>query len=801
MTGAQVWFIKAINDHVHVSDDAFADLIKLIQAPATIKSFLYIIPLLPDVFSAATKIAKKSDMDSGRYREALKTASLLASVEKVLGDDERLRYFRAPVGTPQFGQCEGLLRTHPLYSALSDTIPQEEYYFRFVQLKAQILLAMESLGTIDEKLLSDLQDPYKEFRYLSWPDHMYLLTSLPAYPVPVATFAQIVKSSFRKTAVKSVIKIFTLAEHPLSLKSKPKKPSAPKSDFNKPVCEDDEEAATEYLSDIQPSTVLTQEESDDYIIHGGLPEELGNDHEFEPVLASDKYHGPTRKQLALQMTQARNHRAMLNQFSAMAWNQANLFDLAVLFDFFEGKNRLDDFDFQPLTRESVIVILGLMFFTSNSLERILSLPVFSGITPQSDSVEGVYFNQGYSVQVRLHSPGPDLSASVQLPGALPVTRYLTVPMSPFFSRCLEQIENSLLPGTVRSLFIDPGDQSNGTESVLSILRSVLGRLNSASGARLSLGRITSYMLFRVAESTRCDLPGAMLFFARNDAIARTRIHYTLADSEFIEATYRNCINTLLDSIGFSGQFIQEEPILSAGYLGTPFCPKETTVSKLVGDMQAKLADLSLTMVERHNYYALYTSTLISFGTGFRAIKDPSFKEIEIDPHWGIGVIADKGNAAYRTRYVYLAPMVIKQINLYREHMQVMYAYLGVTNPSLFNLVKSNDDEGVPLNFFLLSGELEPLELMKPGVVEKILAEEFGYRMRQNAGRHFLKYHLIKDGCSPELLEAFLGHWETGQEPWGQFSNLDPLDFAFQMSLFIPDIMKRSGWQALDRYGR
>jgi len=162
---------------------------------------------------------------------------------------------------------------------------------------------------------------------------------------------------------------------------------------------------------------------------------------------------------------------------------------------------------------------------------------------------------------------------------------------------------------------------------------------------------------------------------------------------------------------------------------------------------------------------------------------------------------DKGTADYRIRFVYLAPVVLDQIRFYREHMQAVYAILGVVNPSLFDLVKTNDCEGVPLNLFWLADEVAPLELMTPGKAKELLKNEFNYVIPQNAGRHYLKYHLIKAGCSPELVEAQLGHWEAGQEPWGPFSNLDPLDFARQMAGYIPDIMESSGWRVLNRNWR
>lgn len=152
---------------------------------------------------------------------------------------------------------------------------------------------------------------------------------------------------------------------------------------------------------------------------------------------------------------------------------------------------------------------------------------------------------------------------------------------------------------------------------------------------------------------------------------------------------------------------------------------------------------------------------------------------------------------YRTRYVYLAPVVLEQIRFYRKHMQTLYNHLGVINPSLFDLVKTNDCAGLPLNLFLLAGDFEPLELLSPRKAKKILKDEFKYTIALNAGRHYLKYQLIKAGCSPELVEAQLGHWEAGQEPWGPYSNLDPLDFVQQLAVYIPSILMDSGWVAVD----
>jgi hypothetical protein len=98
---------------------------------------------------------------------------------------------------------------------------------------------------------------------------------------------------------------------------------------------------------------------------------------------------------------------------------------------------------------------------------------------------------------------------------------------------------------------------------------------------------------------------------------------------------------VLESLSRTGTFELVETVNFSNYLGTPFCPSPGTVRKIATDLQVALETSgTLSLYERHNLYALYTSMLIAYGTGYRAIKDPSFNEIEIDFDYGIGIVCD-----------------------------------------------------------------------------------------------------------------------------------------------------------------
>ena len=781
-----------------VQKDLF-DLLDLIQAPPSLQAFFVHITNLPYVFRAATT-ANISGLDGSRFRTAERTADALRTLLPDMLNNLKLRDLRPAVPTPRFGSCTGILETFPLYSFLAENVRHKEYRPQFILLQAQVLLAMESLGELEPEVRDSLLTPFRCLRDLSKMENLKYLGPLPVTAVSTTSYAMLIIAKFSRTKFQPIEHIFQTAEQAISRKEKSMSPTPTKKEAAPPDVPDiSSKTAETYLGTTQPSTVLSRTEAEEYLKHGGLPEELGASVGFEAVLAPNTYHGPTLRQLAFQAKQASNRRALDNQFSAMAWNQLNQYDLKILLEFLEG-DHVPDIDCDPLTLKETVALLGLIFFTGNSYVRVLSLPVFMNTIPNLTSPEGVYLTEQKKILVRLFSPGATLEGKTTPVGAIPVEPFIHIPVPEFLSGILSCVfgDDTSRPHLFRN--IDPNN-ADSMKVTHTLLRRALGELSRGNGTRLSLGRISSYLLFRVAEGQKSDLPCAMLFFGRNDKIAHTRLHYTVASSRHLERVFRQSCNDLSGSLGRTWRFSLNESVNQETHLGTPLCPTHATVKTIARDLQKAVHGAAKsTLPHRHNLFALYTAMLIAFGTGFRAVQDPSFSEIEIDYDYGIGVISDKGNAPYRSRYVYLAPVVLEQIDHYRRHVQVIYSHFGVTNPSLFDMVKGLEFEGLPLNLFWFRNELSPVELLKPGVSKQILQKNHKYAMPLNCGRHYLKYRLLNAGCSPEIVEAQMGHWENGQEPWGRFSNLDPLEFAGQVASFLPKILQNDGWQALKGLG-
>ncbi|MCD5380301.1 IS481 family transposase, partial [Candidatus Gracilibacteria bacterium] len=54
-------------------------------------------------------------------------------------------------------------------------------------------------------------------------------------------------------------------------------------------------------------------------------------------------------------------------------------------------------------------------------------------------------------------------------------------------------------------------------------------------------------------------------------------------------------------------------------------------------------------------------------------------------------------------------------------------------------------------------------------------------------------HLRELGVSGEFIDAFMGHWEFGQEPYGKYSSLSPLSYIETLKKPIEILLEMAGW--------
>jgi hypothetical protein len=251
-------------------------------------------------------------------------------------------------------------------------------------------------------------------------------------------------------------------------------------------------------------------------------------------------------------------------------------------------------------------------------------------------------------------------------------------------------------------------------------------------------------------------------------------------------------------------FQKEHPIgHEHGTAGTPYRPTRKAVCALVSGLIEQTAVHLANIVGRdgiiafHNSIMRYTAIMFAFSTGFRAVTSPLLPPAQIDEDTGFAVISDKdGSDYYNARIVWLPPVCIKQYRLYFDHLEALLPKLEHLDLELFYQLKDLLTQDYPADrlplFFLLDRQGESQKIT-PTDLWKNIRENLQYDLPANASRHYLRSNLLEKGCPPEVISAFMGHWERGQEPWGRNSALCPLSYSTVLSKFLIPLLDEVGW--------
>jgi len=61
----------------------------------------------------------------------------------------------------------------------------------------------------------------------------------------------------------------------------------------------------------------------------------------------------------------------------------------------------------------------------------------------------------------------------------------------------------------------------------------------------------------------------------------------------------------------------------------------------------------------------------------------------------------------------------------------------------------------------------------------------------------LRTRLREKGVSGEIVDAFMGHWEHGQEPFGRYSSLSPTDYRRMLESPLQELLQEAGWEVVE----
>ena len=206
-------------------------------------------------------------------------------------------------------------------------------------------------------------------------------------------------------------------------------------------------------------------------------------------------------------------------------------------------------------------------------------------------------------------------------------------------------------------------------------------------------------------------------------------------------------------------------------------------------------------------------TFGAFSGGIRNITNPIINPYEVSQQ-GIYRVNDKNKFdGFNTRMVYVPPELIDLLKQYWQIKQQLIRYLKHQK----QFKKKNQEVAKDHHIFVL-------DLSKKGKIQlhpykrnrcrdeiakmaKEQAKHFGFKKRHlklfdlmrgiktNVNRHYLRGRLLELDVPGYFIDAYLGHWHTGTQPWGSMSLFHKELYFKMMKATLPKILSELGFKS------
>jgi len=339
------------------------------------------------------------------------------------------------------------------------------------------------------------------------------------------------------------------------------------------------------------------------------------------------------------------------------------------------------------------------------------------------------------------------------------------------------------------------------------LNCFLHTLNHKYDCKITLAKLSTFIFDAIANQQGSDITYAMLITGRTSYIGINPLYYTAVSNDTLLNIFQKTCKSIAKNarleMGRSKRNLSTEPKVITRKLmyGARIRPEHIEVKNLCAYLTKSIQTAKLRgVIATHNAMTIYTSAFINFATGYRAVGDASFCLNEIDFETGFAVISDKDSIdEHHSRLIWMMEECIEQIKIYRTHLHFVLEFAALKLPKIYKAlshellsIKKESTSSIPGLFIIKDNKIVALS---PSIYESYFPNSYPYPA--NAHRHFLRSNLLEMGCPSDVLNAFMGHWEIGQEPWSDYSTLGAMDYRDALSPLLTKLLTSSGWKAIN----
>ena len=321
-------------------------------------------------------------------------------------------------------------------------------------------------------------------------------------------------------------------------------------------------------------------------------------------------------------------------------------------------------------------------------------------------------------------------------------------------------------------------------------------------ARDGKHRLTSRRISRILEiETFARTQRALVTYwisGSTEATPPSNAYYTAAPVEEIQAHYRATIEQLWKSAGCDANLRDGAPVAS-GLIGSRLIPFDDDVRTLAAHLGSRIStptNLATwpAICEFHNRFTAWVVEFLYFATAHRPVEDPFDDHASVSLKLRLLLIGDKifGGPEER-RLVPLCDTACRQLELYREHLEGLYALI----PGRFEPLRSEIQSQLanrrarilPLFFFL-----DPegnWYAVSPATLIQHFPEQWNYP--DNLHRHLLASWLYRKGVSEDSSAQMMGHDDVGTSALSPLSPCSPEELLGPLRKELDGFLAHFGW--------
>ena len=464
-------------------------------------------------------------------------------------------------------------------------------------------------------------------------------------------------------------------------------------------------------------------------------------------------------------------RAMEHQLFINAWDNLNQNDITILLDYLFNGNNCNEHD-----TLATKVAIGLMLFASFPAARISNVQITYD-DPPNNNIDHYVIK---SKTLRTVTTGPQYDGEIPVEctnQSCPRQNFIDLDLPIQLKDTIDQYLKTSEGRIQGNLFTLSPSQIN------SAVNNVFSKLKYGHKKRLTLVRVQKYLPGIISRLPGSDITTSSIILGKEFYLSRTPIYYAAFDLDSMQHQYNLACQQILGDSDYPCEVHEGYPN-SNTYLGCRIRPQLSVVKELVDNLrlQVQIPSKRFKSIEQlatyHNNYTLYTWMVQSYSSGYRGVNIPYITKEMIDEHSGFAVIRDKDSKDfYHSRLVWLPECCRIQLRHYRMHVEQILS------------LSSSIPAGKGPNFFFMDPKDGSFLYPSRTQISKQLLE-FNFHLPSNVQRHFLKSELQEDGCSAEVVELLLGHWNLGQEGWVETSALNPCDYRDKIQQYLPPLLRK-----------